>query len=377
MTARPLEHVDYDALDRAKQAFIEAGRKTLKFAQSYGFIPDERLGSSANIFELDLQPFLKADAKKLSVTLLPEGLGTADDARPDDMTSAEAKEFWRNIATKTLSAITNDAATGGMQPVLLSLYLPSATPEMVFNQDFLDGFLGGIVDGCRTVGCVYFSGETPQLKSKFKPGVLDIAGATFGLVPAGQPPVDSSTIAAGNQIVLVESAGVHENGFTSFRDLAEHLPNSYRTKLPSGEEYWKVLNAPSKLYSPLVQAVLQAGIQPTNIEQISGHGWQKLMRSAKPLRYVIKEMLRVPEIFTFIQEQTGSSAEDMVNKFNYGAGLAVYVADEGQAQEVVKLASEQKLKAVVAGEVEAADKREVVIEPFNVVLKSDQFILEK
>src|SRR5689334_21747018 len=111
MDERRLDHVDYSVLDRAKTRFIEAGRRTLGFAERFGFIPDGRFGASANVFQLDLAPFLNAGAKNLFVTLVPEGLGTADDARPDDLSHAEQVRFWSNIGVKTVSVLTNDAAS--------------------------------------------------------------------------------------------------------------------------------------------------------------------------------------------------------------------------------------------------------------------------
>src|ERR1700752_1888838 len=110
MALPPVDQVDYGVLDRAKAAFIAAGRRTLRFASRYGFVPDERLGASANVFALDLKPFLAAGVERIFVTLLPEGLGTADDARPDDLSVDESVRFWRNIGLKTVAVLTNDAA---------------------------------------------------------------------------------------------------------------------------------------------------------------------------------------------------------------------------------------------------------------------------
>lgn len=374
--ATPLT-VNYDVLDRAKNAFIAASKKTLKFAEKFGFIPGEKFGASANVFALDLKPYLKAKSEQLYITLLPEGLGTADDARPDDLTPAELLLFWRNIGLKTVSVLTNDAASAGMQTILISLYLPSSTPELVFNETFMEGFLDGFVQGCRTIGCVYFSGETPQLENKIVPGALDIAGALFGIIPAGQSPIDSSALHAGDRIVFVESSGPHENGFTTLRSLVPQLPQGYRTKLPSGIQYWEAINKPAHLYTSLVQAILQNGVTLSNVEPITGHGWQKMMRPQKNFRYVIEKMLPIPEVFQFVEKAGGFTPEQMVKIFNYGAGVALYAHTDADAEKIVQIAAKQNLKAVVAGFVEETPQREVFIKPLKVVLKGESFVLGK
>ncbi|MFA4815285.1 MAG: AIR synthase related protein [Candidatus Gracilibacteria bacterium] len=369
-----VDRIDYTDLDKAKNAFIEASKRTVGFAAGFGKMPGG-FGSSANVFALDLKPY--AGAGELYVTLLPEGLGTADDARPTDLSREELLRFWRNIGGKTMSVLTNDAASSGMQTVLISLYLPSALPEKVFTAEFMEGFLDGFVEGCRKVGCVYFSGETPQLKNKIYEDKLDIAGALWGVVPAGMHPVDSTEMAAGDFIVFVESSGPHENGFTTLRDLATQLPGGYRTKLPSGMEYWEAINQPGHLYTPFVQAVMKAGIRPSNVEPITGHGWQKLMRPRQAFRYVIEQMLPVPEIFPFVEKASGMTTEIMLKTFNYGLGLALYVHGREEAEKVVAIAGGIGLKACVAGYVEAAEAREVVVKPLGITIKGEGFELGK
>lgn len=369
--------VNYQILDEVKAKCIEAGLKTLGFADDYGASLSDSLGASSNIFSINLTSFLSKNQQSLYVTQLPEGLGTADDARPDDLTSEELIQFWYNIAHKTVSTLTNDAATAGVQTILLSLYLPSSTPETVFTSEFLTGFLDGIVDACKKVGCVYFSGETPQLKSKIIENRIDIAGSLFGIIPSGLQPITGANLAAGDKIVLLGSSGPHENGFTPLRALAEKLPQKYRTKLPSGIEYWQAINAPSVLYTPLIQKILVEGITPTNIENITGHGWQKLMRVKKPFKYVLNDIIQIPEVFDFVRTSLKSNHEEMIKIFNYGAGMAVFVKTEAEAKKVAALAESLEIKAVVAGHVEQSKKREVEVKPFGISIYGEEFNLGK
>jgi len=370
-----VDHVDYDTLDWAKNRFIEAAKSTTRFAEKFGYIPDDGFGASANIFSLQLPANLSAG---LSISLVPEGLGTADDARPDDLTSAELKEFWFNIGIKTVSVMTNDAASSGLQSIVIGLYLPSSTPESVFTKEFMSGFLEGFVAGCKRVGCVYLSGETPQLKTKIVPGKLDIAGAVFALVPPGQAKIgEKKSLGAGDRIVLIESSGPHENGFTTLRDLAGRLTDGYRTKINGGQEFWRAINAPSCLYTPIIQELLREGVTLTNVENITGHGWLKIMRSKKPLRYRITNMPEISPVFEFAKDKLGVSYEKLFTIFNCGAGMAVFVPDDLSANKVIQVCSAHGLKATLAGLVEEAPEREVVIEPLSVKLSGESFALGK
>lgn len=381
--------VNYSALDEVKRRCIEAAKQTLNFAGDLGGVLSDALGASSNLFALDLSRFAALGLDKLLVTLLPEGLGTADDARPEDLTESEQMEFWHNIAFKTVSTLTNDAVTSGAQTLLLSLYLPSGDPERVFTKPFCDGFLPGIVKACKEVGCVYFSGETPQLRSKIYPDRLDIAGAVFGIVPPGGRAVDGSQLGAGDSMVFLASSGPHENGFTPLRALAERLPQGYRSEIGGpacavgGEEtskplqYWQGINAPSVLYTPVIQRFLREGLTVTNLENITGHGWQKIMRSAKPLRYVVTNKVELPPIFKFVQQHSGSSLEEMLRVFNCGVGMVVFLRQESDVTRALELANQHGIKAWYGGRVEAGIEREVVLTEDGVVLKGGDFALAK
>lgn len=413
MSADSVENtqVNYSALDEVKRRCIEAGKQTLSFAGDLGGVLSNALGASSNLFAIDIGRFAAMGLDKLLVTLLPEGLGTADDARPEDLSEDEQVEFWHNIAFKTVSTLTNDAVTSGAQTLLLSLYLPSGDPERVFTGAFCDGFLSGIVEACREVGCVYFSGETPQLRSKIFPDRLDIAGAVFGMIPPGGRAVDGAQLGAGDSMVFLASSGPHENGFTPLRALAEKLPQGYRTELsdearssaelgPVGDDaaavggvrqcyaaqqhsagkrlqYWQGINAASVLYTPVVQRFLKEGLSVTNIENITGHGWQKIMRSGKPLRYVISNKVELPPIFKFIQHHSGSSLEEMLRVFNCGVGMVVFLRNREDVARALELASQHGVRAWYGGRVEAAAEREVFLKEEGISLKGADFALVK
>ena len=368
-----LQHVSYDVLDAVKLKCIEAAKKTLSFS-TLGKSLSASLGASANIFAIPTKLF--KDQENIFVSLIPEGLGTADDAKPEDLSSQDLKLFWYNIGLKTVSVLTNDAASSGLQTVLLGLYLPTSTPKEVFTEETLSGLLDGIVEGCKQVGCCYFSGETPELRTKITPRKLDVAGSIFAMMPPGLEPVSGQDLKAGDRIVLVASSGPHENGYTTLRSIADKLPQGYYTDIGDGTTYWKACNAPSVLYTPLVQEILKAGIKPSSLENITGHGWQKIMRSKKNLRYVIENPLPVLPIFKFVEKQLGLTPQQTAEIFNYGSGFAIFCNTKDDAAKVCELAKSLNMNANIAGHVEHGQgTREVVCDKYEINLKGEGFVL--
>src|SRR5262249_30182511 len=122
--------------------------------------------------------------------------------------------------------------------------------------------------------------------------------------------------------------------------------------------------APTVLYPAIVRAIFDAGIDVHYLVNVTGHGWRKLMRARRELRYVLDTVPPVPPLFHFMTERAGIDAAEAYATFNMGAGFAVYVP-AAQADRVVDAARSQALHAWIAGRVEAGP-REVVIDPLGV-----------
>ena len=84
--------------------------------------------------------------------------------------------------------------------------------------------------------------------------------------PAGRAPILGEALAPGDEIVLVASSGLHANGASLARMIAAGLPDGYAHALSAdGASFGEALLAPSVMYVPLVQALLERGRagQPT------------------------------------------------------------------------------------------------------------------
>jgi phosphoribosylformylglycinamidine cyclo-ligase len=113
-----------------------------------------------------------------------------------------------------------------------------------------------------------------------------------------------------------------------------------------------------------VRGLFDAGIDVHYLVNVTGHGWRKLMRARRDLRYVMHAVPPVPAVFQFIVERAGIDVTEAYATFNMGAGFAIYVP-AAQAERVVSTARSHGLDAWTAGRVEPGP-REVVIEPLGI-----------
>jgi phosphoribosylformylglycinamidine cyclo-ligase len=177
----------------------------------------------------------------------------------------------------------------------------------------------------------------------------------------------------GDAIILLESSGIHANGISLARKLAERLENGYATLIRDGQSFGEAVLAPTLLYSSVIEALFAAGVNIHYSANITGHGWRKIMRHPGEFTYRLTELPPVPTVLQFIAEQAGLDNREAYGSLNMGAGFAVFVSNQ-DAAKTVAIAEASGVRAFHAGKVEAGEKR-VVIEPLSVTFAAQSLNL--
>ena len=352
--------VDYDALDAGKRmAMARALATSPLLAGRGGQAQDASRGEPAFVFDFDGRTF----------AFVVEGLGTKSIVARLLYERHGVNRF-ADVAYDTVAAILNDLACVGALPLVVNAYFATGASEWYHETDRAMALLEGWQRACVDAGCTWGGGESPSLSGLLAGEDIELAGAAVGAVPRGRAAILGDELRAGDEIVLVASSGLHANGASLARLLADRLPDGYSTALPSGRPLGEALLDPSVMYVPLVQALLESDLGISYLSHITGHGLLKLMRPSRSFTYRVSELPPVPEVLAFLVDKARLEAHAAYSTFNMGSGYAVYCI-AGSGSEVVAIARKLGLNALVAGSVEDGPRR-VIVEPVGVVYEGTE-----
>jgi phosphoribosylformylglycinamidine cyclo-ligase len=287
----------------------------------------------------------------------------------DAMRKLTGKTYYDRIAQDTIAMAINDLITVGATPVSVHAYWATGGSDWFDDAERARDLVAGWQAACNTCGVAWGGGETPALAGVVAADRIDLAASCVGLVRPKSRLTLGDRLAAGDAIVLLASSGIHANGVSLARKLAERIDGGYGAVLPDGTRYGEALLAPTVLYSPVTEALAAAGIVPHYAANVTGHGWRKLMRHPGRFTYRFTMVPPVPPVLRFIQQHAGIDDREAYGNLNMGAGFALYVAPDDAAR-TVEIARRCGIDAWVAGRVEHGPK-EVVIEPLGLTFAGD------
>ena len=128
------------------------------------------------------------------------------------------------------------------------------------SPDVVASIVEGVANGCRENGCVLLGGETAEMPGFYQEGEYDIAGFIVGVVDRAKI-IDGKTIAPGDVLLALPSAGLHTNGYSLARKLFFDVAGySADTRLPGLElTAAEALLLPHLSYLKPLDALLDTG----------------------------------------------------------------------------------------------------------------------
>ena len=354
--------VNYDLIDPLKVTAQRAAAATGAHLAAHGF-SEVTASRGESAYVVDVGPFYLAS--------IVECLGSKA-LVADEMHLLTGKSYYDAIAQDTIAMAINDLITVGATPLVVQAYWAAGGSDWFADGQRAQALVAGWKSACDRCGVAWGGGETPALAGIVVDGRIDLAASCTGLINPKERLSVGDRLAPGDAIVLLASSGIHANGLSLARKLVERLPEGYLTPIEPGVSqttYGEALLAPTELYSPVTEALHQAGITPRYCANITGHGWRKLLRHPAIHTYRIHTLPDVPPVLRFIQQHARQDDLEAYSTLNMGAGFALFVSAD-EAQRTVAVAQAQGIKAWVAGQVEVGAKR-LLIDPLGLEFGDD------
>lgn len=361
--------VGYDKLDPFKEKAMERAAATFGYTDRLGIrLLRESVGLTAAVFELDDMPCAY-------IAFGVEGLGTknmvaeamAEKEKIGKGVGIERRNLFAGIGKDNMAMALNDLGAVGAMPVAFSPIHASGDSGYFTDEDAVQGLLDGYDTGARAAGVAIPGGETPTLKGIVYQNTLDIAGGAWGIIRPKDRLVLGHGMEPGLTIYGLGSSGIHSNGLSLARRIVENMANGYFHNLSSGLIFGRALLKPTFIYTAIVEYLFDAGVDIRGMQPITGHGWAKIMRCRKQLRYVIDFVPEPQEEFVLMQEKGPVTDEEAYKTWNMGVGYVVFAPDKDSAK-IKNVSREFGFEAYEMGHV-VPGEREVVIAPKNIVYR--------
>jgi phosphoribosylformylglycinamidine cyclo-ligase len=352
--------VDYGVLDPFKRRAQLAGRSTSDLIRRLGVSEVEMSrGESAYLVETAEQYLAHVE----------EGLGTKNLVADAVYRLIPTRTYYDHVAQDTVAMIVNDMVTLGALPLAVAMHLGAGSSDWFNDERRTADLVEGWRHACQLARCAWGGGETPTLNGVVEAGTVVLAGSAIGIIrPKGR--LIRANIQHGDAIVMFASSGIHANGLTLARAVAERAPNGYLTPLSDGRPYGEALLDPTHIYVGVIEDCLNRGVDIHYAVNITGHGWRKLMRAPDPFAYIVDEIPAPQPVFEFIQSMGGVDDAEAYGNLNMGAGFVIYVAEQDVAV-VLDVAKAFPFAALRAGHVEQSPTKRVVVRPKNLEYSAD------
>ncbi len=288
------------------------------------------------------------DFGPLKVAMTCDGIGTKAEV-------AERTGIYRTMGYDLVAMVADDLVANGIEPINLVNVLDVDKPD----EAIVDELMEGLHDAAMECGIAIVGGEIAELGSRtggWGPRMhFNWSATAIGVPRNGCAPIDGGQIEVGDVVIALKSAGFRSNGFSLVRSILERAFGAlwHEAKYADGRTWGEVVLTPSKLFTPSILALIDAGIPLRGVGHITGGGipskfGRVLKRSGLGAR--LDGLFAPHDFMKQLLEMGGVDFETAYRQWNMGNAMLV-VVPPAAAEATLSLLSKRGVAAQTAGEI--------------------------
>jgi phosphoribosylformylglycinamidine cyclo-ligase len=215
----------------------------------------------------------------------------------------------------------------------------------------------GVAAGCKDAGCALIGGETAEMPGLYRDGDYDLAGFAVGAAERDAL-LPRPNIGAGDMVLGLASSGIHSNGYSLARRVAEKsgLPWDAPAPFDKSKTLGEALLTPTRIYVKSCLAAMRETTALKGLAHITGGGFpDNIPRVLPEGAGVALDLARVPvlPVFKWLAATGGIAEPEMLRTFNCGIGM-IAIVDAGGADAISDVLTRAGETVVRLGRVTAA-----------------------
>jgi phosphoribosylformylglycinamidine cyclo-ligase len=229
------------------------------------------------------------------------------------------------IGIDLVAMCVNDLVVQGAEPLFFLDYYATGRLDPQAGVEIVRG----MAEGCRQAGCALIGGETAEMPGLYAEADYDLAGFAVGAAERGA--LLPREVGEGDVVLGLPSSGVHSNGFSLVRRVAEKAGLGWSDPAPFASDLGlgQALLEPTRIYVKPLLAALKAGAPINALAHITGGGFPDNIPRVLPDGLGVDLDLAAispPPVFSWLAEAGGIAQAEMLRTFNCGVGMVVVVA---------------------------------------------------
>ena len=314
--------VDIDA----GNALVEAIKPLVKATRRPG--ADAELGGFGGLFDL-----AKAGYSDPLLVAATDGVGTK-------LKIAIETGILDTIGIDLVAMSVNDLVVQGAEPLFFLDYFATGKLDPAAGARIV----AGVAEGSRIAGAALIGGETAEMPGLYAGKDFDLAGFAVGAVERNAV-LPRPDIVPGDRLIGLAASGVHSNGFSLVRKLAERAGVAYNSSAPfdAAKTLGAALLTPTRIYvKPLLKAIRATG-GVKGLAHITGGGLVENVPRVLPASVAARidlARIAVPPVFAWLAAVGEIEEREMLRTFNCGIGMVIVVEAAKADQVAASLAAD-------------------------------------